>query len=280
MKREPLPGPACAFEAHTGPIERLDRHSFALQLAPHHLNFAGRFHGGMVLTLLTSAGTQVAREAAAERVGPQAIAELLSLDCNFISAAQGAARVVAEVEVTRVTRTVVFLSVGIAAGDEVLSRASAVYRIGAPGPVVPDARVAVGAALEPGATWSRLVTSEPLGNHLAPVYERALPGGPRCARFRVDSNRLASDGMLHEGMALYVADVFTGRMAVAASGARCVTLGMQARRFAAAPPGAWIEFEPRLRHAMPSVVFVDGSFTAAGQVLYEVSTVWKVLGAA
>lgn len=269
---------AKGFAAHAGPIERLGPRAFGFALEPRHLNHAGRFHGGMVLTLVSTACGEVARGEAL-RAAPQATAELLSLDCSFVSAALGGAQVRAEVDVTRVTRTAAFLSARVWAGDEVLATASAIFRIGAGRQRTPDAGEA---EAPPAEGWSAMVTREPFARHVAPVYERQDGTAPKRAGFRVGAERLDAhgQGVLHEGMALFVADVFTGRAAVAASGAHCVTLGMQVRRFAPAPAGSWVEFEPRVRHVAPSVVFVDGTFTLQGQPWLEVSSLWKVLGAA
>ncbi len=265
------------FTAHLGPIERLGSRAFGLVLEPHHLNHAGRFHGGMMLTLVSTACGEVARDEAL-RAGPGAVAELLSLDCSFVSAAQEGARVRAGVDITRVTRTVAFLSTRVLAGDEVLATASSSFRIGvrqdgAPDPAGPE---------EPTTErWSPMITRDPFAQRVAPVHERQDGAAPKRAGFHASADRLDAHGrgVLHEGMSLFVADMFCGRAAVAASGSHCVTLGMQVRRFGDAPAGSWVEFEPRVRHVAPSVVFVDGSFTVRDRIWLEVSSVWKVLGA-
>ncbi|MFA7386440.1 MAG: hotdog domain-containing protein [Thiohalobacteraceae bacterium] len=265
------------FVAHVGPIERLGSRAFGLVLEPHHLNFAGRFHGGMMLTLVRTACGEVARDEAL-RARSGVMAELLSLDCSFVSAALEGAQVRAEVDITRLTRTVAFLSTRVHAGDQVLATASSSFKIGvrqggAPGPAGPEEPTTEG--------WSPMVTREPFAQRVAPVHERQDGAATKRAGFRVTPDRLDAHGrgVLHEGMSLFVADVFCGRAAVAASGSHCVTLGMQARRFGDAPAGSWVEFEPRVRHVAPSVVFVDGSFTVQDRIWLEVSSVWKVLGA-
>lgn len=266
------------FAALVGPMERLGSLAFGLVLEPHHLNFAGRFHGGMMLTLVTTACGEVARDEAL-RAGPEMVAELLSLDCSFVSAASRGARVRAEVDITRVTRTVAFLSARVSTGNEILATASSTFRIGVRQSDAPEPARLEEPAIE---GWSPMVAREPFAQRVAPVLERRNGAGSGRAGFRASADRLDAQGrgVLHEGMSLFVADVFCGRAAVAASGSYCVTLGMQVRRFGDAAAGSWVEFEPRVRHVTPSVVFVDGSLTVQDRTCLEVSSMWKVLGAA
>lgn len=80
------------------------------------------------MTFVSAAAEAVAHEAAA-RAQAGVGAEMLSLDMQFISAGLGGARVQAVVKPTRVTRTMVFLTIQLRAGDECLASAAAVYRI-------------------------------------------------------------------------------------------------------------------------------------------------------
>lgn len=263
------------FLAQTGPLVRTGLHSLALTLQPQHLNIGGRLHGGMVMTLISAAAEAVARDAAA-RTQVGASAEMLSQDVQFISAALGSANVQAEVKPTRVTRTMVFLTIELRTGDECLATAAAVYRIVPPGAEAPVMTPPVPTLVG----WEPAVWREPFSHHVGLAYERTRADGLKVALFRADPCRLSEHApILHDGMALFVADVFTGRASYQASKGRCVTLSMQVRRLGDVPAGGWVEFTPEVRQVSQSVVFTDGTLTFAGRAVMVVASVWKVLGA-
>ncbi|KQX95827.1 PaaI family thioesterase [Variovorax sp. Root473] len=271
------------FLAHVGPITH-DAHdtqdgagSTVLPLGPHHLNIGGRFHGGMVMTLAVAALERAAGEAAA-RGGGGADVRMLSMDVQFISAALGGARVRADVERTRVTRTMVFLTARLSADGECLATLGAVYRIVAPGAEAEEPPAAP--ARPDTAGWAQAVWREPFSRHVGSVYECTTPEGGMSALFEVDASRAcARRPVMHDGMALFIADVFTGRASARASMGRCVTLGMQVRRLGDVAAGAWPRFETHVRKVSPSVVFTDGVLSCGGQPVMTVASVWKILGA-
>jgi acyl-coenzyme A thioesterase PaaI-like protein len=273
------------FAEHTGPVSGLDGgdgQRFRLRLENHHLNFADRFHGGMVMTLLCIAMAQVATKLAARALAGST-ASLLSLNCDFIGTTGGGTVVMAEVSVTRATRSVLFLTCRLFAGEEVLTSASAIYKIMTPALLDPARIAEPSGLLAPSAAagWTPVPTTEPFGLHVGPVFERAAEAGDRAVRFAVDERRLDQHGLgqLHDGMLLYVADLFTGRAARRAAQRICVTLTMQARRLGVAQRGEWVEFRPHPPVITPSVVFVEGSFHGAAGPLMTVSSAWKMLGA-
>ncbi|MDO8704342.1 MAG: hotdog domain-containing protein [Sulfuricaulis sp.] len=274
------------FAHHTGPVFRVageEGYRFRLQLDTHHVNFAGRFHGGMVLTLLSISMGQVAAELAA-RAAPGSTAPLLSLNSEFVGSVETGAQVIAEVSVTRATRSVLFLSCRLFANETLLTNASAIYKIEAPAAAVDVVESVASERWEPDAAdgWTRVQTKDPFGLHVGPLFERGLDEGAHVIRFTVDDHLLDQHGLgsVHDGMLLFMADLFTGRAAVRASDRRmCVTLGVQARRLGEARHGALVDFETHVQLATPSVVFVDGRFHSAGKPLMNVSAAWKVLGA-
>lgn len=263
------------FLAHIGPLERTGPNGLALSLQPHHLNIGSRLHGGMVLTLISAAAESTAMNAAAQAQAG-ARAEMLSLDVQFISAALGGVRVQAEVRPTRVTRTMVFLTIELRAGEECLATAAAVYRIVPPGTNEPESP-APAPSLE---GWDEAVWREPFSRHIGLAYERTLASGFKACLFQADPTRLCAHApLLHDGMALFAADVFTGRASSLASQGRCVTLSMQVRRLGDVPAGAWAEFRPDVRQVSSSVVFTDGTLFVGDRPVMAVASVWKVLGA-
>lgn len=275
------------FAAHTGPVIRQPDGGglrFRLRLAEQHLNFSARFHGGMVMTLHGIAMAQVATDLA-QRATPGASAPLLSMNCDFIGAAEVGADVEAEVVVTRVTRTVVFLGCRLSAGTQLLSTASAVYKIEA-GDAGSAESIATGfGAMPKGLSaeqgWSEVTSREPFSAMGGPLFERRGADGVTVVRFAVDPRRTDPHrpGRVHDGMLLYVADFFTGRASTRAAGRPCVTLSLQARRFADATLGGHVDFVTSVQATTPAVVFCDGRFHSGGRLLMSVSSAWKILGA-
>tara|TARA_R110002110_G_scaffold30881_1_gene109212 strand:- start:1281 stop:1682 length:402 start_codon:yes stop_codon:yes gene_type:complete len=120
------------FGAFAGPVLRAqDDDCFTFQIAEHHLNGADRLHGGMMMTLASIVLGQVAKDAIAAK---QAGASLrpLSLNCDFVSAGEKGETVEGRAEVTRATRTVLFISGELSAGGRMLMTVTGVYAIAPP----------------------------------------------------------------------------------------------------------------------------------------------------
>ncbi len=118
------------FGAYAGPVLR-DGSRFTFEIAPHHLNADERLHGGMMMTLASIVLGDVARQAANEKQ-PGAHVNPLSLNCDFVSAGETGETVEGVAEVTRATRTVLFISGELRAGARILMTATGVYSIKAP----------------------------------------------------------------------------------------------------------------------------------------------------
>jgi acyl-coenzyme A thioesterase PaaI-like protein len=266
------------FEGLVGPLRALGPHALELVIESRHLNPYGRLHGGMVMTMLVSACARTAL-VEARRAGEEAGATLLSLDCQFIGAAELGMAVRTEVSVVRVTRTMAFLSARMAGDGQVLASAAATYRIGLVEPPPPAPPDATPDPVREG--WPPLVLSGGFSRHVAPLFERVGEDGVRRGALWVDATRTDAlgRGVLHEGMALYAADIFCGRAAHRAVGSRAVTLGMQLRRYTDVAVGAWVTFVPQVRQVAGPVAFVDGTFTVNGRACLGVSSLWKVIGA-
>ena len=124
LKTEPA-----GFSSYVGPLKERDldgKSIFEIEILPQHLNGADRLHGGMSMAIASMAlGTVAAKLAEGDRVVP------LSLNCDFVSAAVEGEEVTAQVEVTRRTRTVIFLSGQLQVEDRILMTATGVYRVAA-----------------------------------------------------------------------------------------------------------------------------------------------------
>ena len=119
---------SAGFEQFVGPIsyERgEDDLKLTFTIADHHLNGDGFLHGGMMMTLASAVLGQLARETAeGAETAP------LSLNCDFVGPGRGGAAVVGTAEITRRTRTVLFASAELRAGDQLMMTVTGVYRIG------------------------------------------------------------------------------------------------------------------------------------------------------
>lgn len=124
------PFQATGFAACTGPILRQypRGNRFRLAIADHHLNSAGRFHGGMAMTLQKVAFDQVAFETALG-MSPGSMVELVTINCDFVGPADAGDCIEARAVVTRATRSILFLTGQIAHGNRQILTASAIYKI-------------------------------------------------------------------------------------------------------------------------------------------------------
>ena len=118
------------FGGYAGPVFR-DGDAFTFEIAEHHLNGADRPHGGMMMTLAAIVLADVAKDAAREKEA-EAQVRALSLNCDFVSAGEKGETITGRAEVTRATRTVLFISGELRAGDRILMTATGVYAIKGP----------------------------------------------------------------------------------------------------------------------------------------------------
>ncbi|MBB3181128.1 PaaI family thioesterase [Variovorax sp. Sphag1AA] len=95
-----------------------------LPLAQYHCNRLGTVHGGVIMTLLDTAGMWACTDGGKAPVCPTA-----SISCSFLKAARlaDARTLKARGEVTRKGRTMYFVNVSVAVGDELVATAQGVY---------------------------------------------------------------------------------------------------------------------------------------------------------
>lgn len=120
------------FGAYAGPVLRADSGgAFLFEIEERHLNGADRLHGGMMMALASIVLGQVAKETARARTADAEV-KPLSLNCDFVSAGEKGETVEGRAEVTRATRTVLFISGELRVGDRILMTATGVYAIREP----------------------------------------------------------------------------------------------------------------------------------------------------
>lgn len=121
------------FEAYVGPVTRVsgssnDAFTLSFTIEQQHLNGADMLHGGMMMSFASIVLAGAAREAAGSAV------EALSVNCDFTGPGKLGDVVTATAEITRRTRSVVFLSCDVKArgndGDNrMLMAATGVYKV-------------------------------------------------------------------------------------------------------------------------------------------------------
>jgi acyl-coenzyme A thioesterase PaaI-like protein len=115
------------FGGFAGPVLR-NGEVFIFDIAAHHLNSDQRLHGGMMMSLASIVLGEVARETAS-RADASAGARPLSINCDFVSAGIAGERIEGRAEVTRATKTVLFISGDLKVGERVLMTATGVYAV-------------------------------------------------------------------------------------------------------------------------------------------------------
>jgi uncharacterized protein (TIGR00369 family) len=118
------------FSRHVGPLYRLrgeGAYRFGFIVENKHMNAAGAVHGGMLMGLADVAMSRTTRE-----VTGAATCSTVALSCDFLAPGKLSDLVEAQVQIARRTRTLVFLSATISAGDRRLLVAQGVWKIGQP----------------------------------------------------------------------------------------------------------------------------------------------------
>lgn len=140
---DPPPGyeavfPQSGFNAYAGPIFRKsDGEHFLFTVQPQHLNGGDALHGGMAMGVADIVMGRTVRLA----IDPGRAATI-SLNCDFIAGAKLGDRVVGRAQITRRTRTIVFVNAQLTVGDKPILTATGIWKIVDPG----DAGVGEGGA--------------------------------------------------------------------------------------------------------------------------------------
>ena len=265
------------FKHHAGPLRESAPGQIQLTLAPQHLNVSGRMHGAMMMIVLTAAAEGKAKAELPSR-GPDQTVQLVCADFGFVRSAQPGSHVIAQAQMARATRTLMFLNAQVLADGDTLCTATLTFAI------VPRQSAVLAWPATPQAHPSPDVAlrkpSNLLGETIGPIYQHERAAGRMRTQFEVTARRCRPDAAeLDDGMTLYVADSLGSRTANTSSGQLCVTVNLQMRRFASAPAGAWVDLETQTRHVQGDLVFVDGQFSVAGQPLADFSGIWTGMGA-
>lgn len=128
--KTPPPGyaavfPESGFNSYAGPIfQAEDGSHFLFKIREHHLNSAQSLHGGMAMAIADIAMGRTVRAA----IEPQKGATI-SLNCDFLGTSALGDVVIARVEITRKTRSIVFVSGNLKVGERTILTATGLWKI-------------------------------------------------------------------------------------------------------------------------------------------------------
>jgi uncharacterized protein (TIGR00369 family) len=116
------------FNRFAGPFYRLpddgEVRRFAFVVLEKHMNAAGGVHGGLLMTFADIAMSRTCRLASGA-----GSCSTVSLDCDFVAPGRLGDLIEIRVQVSRQTRTLVFLTAAVTSGGRVLLNAQGLWRI-------------------------------------------------------------------------------------------------------------------------------------------------------
>ena len=116
-----------AYETYVGPVERRDEPEgtvFRFTIAPHHLNGADMLHGGMMMSLASIVLGAIAKDSA-----PDEPIQAVSINCDFVGPGRAGDVVEGRGEITRRTRSIIFVNGTLTIGGKPIMTATGVWRI-------------------------------------------------------------------------------------------------------------------------------------------------------
>lgn len=302
------------FNAWVGPIlgrfdgPTLGPHHFILDVRPEHLNGGGMMHGGMMMTLADVVlGSTVAHAAGG-------MGSTVSLNCDFLAGIKSGTRVEGEATVSRLTRSVAFVSGRLFSGDRTFLTASGIWKVSpnasdetkvgfSVGSQV-DAREFAGERslatyiLDDGRThWKppRDVTApegftaqdlgDPFEAWVGPFFirdpsplETGHENAPLEVAFQIDDRHVNANGICHGGMFLTFADATLGIVPWLVNTEHAVTLSLQSQFLQPGKIGDWVYTRPRLVRKTPSILFIESTFEIEEEIVFTATSLWKVIG--
>jgi uncharacterized protein (TIGR00369 family) len=116
------------FNLYAGPFWRLPKmgatHLYGLLVEPKHMNSSGSLHGGVLMTFADIAMSQTSRAVSGAKT-----CSTVSLTCDFTGPGKLGDVIIARVQVTRQTRTMVFLCAELACGERTLGVVTGLWKI-------------------------------------------------------------------------------------------------------------------------------------------------------
>lgn len=133
-------------------------------------------------------------------------------------------------------------------------------------------------AVFPLAGYSQTALLDPFEIFVGPVFDCGEPPA-RSFALLIDERHVNMRGVIHGGMLMTFADAALGQAVWDFTDrAPSVTLNMQSQFLKPARSGDILEVTPELVRKTRSFVFVRGDFKVAGETIFAVTSVWKLLG--
>ncbi|NQV61506.1 MAG: PaaI family thioesterase [Alphaproteobacteria bacterium] len=188
-----------------------------------------------------------------------------------------------QVDLLRVTRTMVFLRVRLFAADRTLMTANGTYKLFAP--------------YEPGQYGAAKPSSPPLDDKIPPVpggfrpfpnqaayaelcgptHYRRLGNGGFINGFQSRALHDNTNKVVHGGVIFTFADDFMGRAASGVARRYATTVAMNVEYLSSGPLDAWIEGTAEISHLDDDLAFVRGRVFHGDRTLLTADGVWRLL---
>lgn len=117
--------PEAGFNAHVGPVFHNEANGeFRFTVRPEHLNGGAAIHGGMLMAL-----TDIVMGRTVNLALEGASASTVSLNCDFIGPVKEGETILARANITRRTRSIVFISATLSVGERTVMTATGLWKI-------------------------------------------------------------------------------------------------------------------------------------------------------
>jgi len=120
---------------------------------------------------------------------------------------------------------------------------------------------------------------DPFEIYVGPIFDRRADKGAKEYAIRTDARHMNRRGVMHGGMCMTLADMTLGQAVWDATDkAPCVTLNMQTNFLKPVVEGDIVRVVPQLIRRTRALVFMRGDFAVEDEIVFAVSSVWKLLG--
>ena len=251
---------------------------YAFRTGALHANPNGVVHGGALYTF----ADHITGHAVVHATGR--MCATVKFKVEYLAPGPLDALVEGEVELSRITRSMVFLRLRLSAGGWTLMTADGTYKLFAPyepSPCAPaeaspppppaDLRPPVPAGFQPfpnQASFAELC---------GPMHYRRLADGRFINGFQARPVHDNTNRVVHGGVLYTFADDFMGRAASGVSRRYTTTVAMNVEYLAPGPLNAWIEGTTEICHLDDDFAFVQGRVFHGERTLLTANGVWRLL---
>lgn len=114
-------------------------------------------------------------------------------------------------------------------------------------------------------------------DHTGPIYYRKRGENDFAYGFRAEDHHLNPYGVVHGGMLFSFADLFLGRIVVAATKRACTTIKLNAEYVAPGKAGDWVEGEGEILRLTRDLAYMRAQVSANGATLMTAQGIWRLL---